>query len=83
MRSPREYRASLIFAGALAGAAMLSGCVATEPTYESHHWDVREDQAYRAYLHQQRLEYREFRALSTEQQQEYWSWRSHHPDTPS
>ncbi|HEX4389116.1 MAG TPA: hypothetical protein VH109_10865 [Steroidobacteraceae bacterium] len=83
MRSPNEYRASLILAGALAGAAMLSGGVASEPTYEHNHWDAREDQAYRAYLLQQHQEYREFRTLSGEQQREYWNWRSQHPDNPS
>jgi len=80
MRNPRTYRASLILAGALAGAALLSGCVASEPGYERHHGDAREDQAYRADLQEQHREYREFRTLSNAQQQDYWSWRARHPE---
>jgi len=83
MQRRGQYRASLILAGALAGASLLSGCVADEPTYAGHHWDAREDQAYRAYLHEQHLAYREFRSLSPEQQQDYWNWRARHSENPS
>jgi len=83
MRRPGEYRASLILAGALAGSAMLAGCTAGEPRHESHYWNAREDQAYRAYLHEQHLQYREFRTLSHERQEDYWNWRARHPENPS
>src|SRR3981081_3214659 len=39
-----------------------------------------EDRAYREYLREQRLQYREFRALDRRDQEEYWRWRHAHPD---
>jgi len=83
MHSPREYRASLVLAAALAGNALLSGSVTAHPVHERGHWDAREDQAYRYYLHEQRLEYRDFITLSAEQRQDYWNWRARHPDNRS
>jgi hypothetical protein len=79
MHSRREYRASLILAAALAGNALLSGGVTANSAHERGHWDAREDQVYRYYLQEQRLEYRDFITLSGERQQDYWSWRARHP----
>jgi len=79
MHSPREYRASLIFAAALAGNALLSGSVTADSVHERQHWDTREDQAYRYYLREQRLEYREFITLSAEERQDYWNWWARRP----
>jgi hypothetical protein len=72
MHSPREYRASLIFAAAFAGNALLSG-VTSEPVHARSHWNAHANQAYRDCLHEQRLEPREFIALSAGQRQDYWS----------
>lgn len=66
MHSRREYRASLIFAAALAGNALFSGSVRSEPSYERHHGEAREDQGHRNYLQAQRLQYRDFITLSAE-----------------
>jgi hypothetical protein len=85
MRKSNDYRASLVFAAGLAGAALLSsGCVVREHVYETdhqeHHWDAREDAAYHRYVEDQRLESREYQRLNAEEQQRYWAWRASHPD---
>jgi hypothetical protein len=45
-----------------------------------HHWDDREDRAYRRYLAERRWQYREYRRQSRRRQREYWAWRHSHPD---
>ena len=54
------------------------------PVYEGdtreHPWDAREYDAYRRYLADHQLEYREFNSLSAIDQNGYWSWRQRHPD---
>lgn len=85
MHKPREYRAALVFAAAIAGAALLPGCV-VERTHEvhevdhDHHWTDREDLAYRRYLEERHQDYLEFQRLDAEQQRAYWEWRARHPD---
>jgi hypothetical protein len=84
MHKSNDYRASLVFAAGLAGAALLSaGCVVREHVYANdhheHHWDAREDAAYQRYLADQRLETREYQRLNAEEQQRYWAWRASHP----
>jgi hypothetical protein len=84
MRRSREYRAALVLAAAVAGASLLSGFAARVPVYEGdnreHRWDAREHDAYRRYLADRELEYREFNRLSAIDQNDYWSWRQRHPD---
>jgi len=45
-----------------------------------HHWDGREDRAYRGYMVEQRRDYRIFRRLKRPEQRLYWKWRHEHPD---
>jgi hypothetical protein len=82
MKKTMEYRAALVLAAALSGAAMLSGCATKiyEGEQPAHNWNDREDPAYRRYLADRQLEYREYSGLSTQQQRDYWEWRDHHPD---
>jgi len=79
MRRPLDYRAALVLA-AMAGASMLSGGVTRVygDGSREHHWDAREDAAYRHYLEDQRLEYRAFNRLTPQEQREYWDWRHHY-----
>ncbi len=84
MRRPREYRAALLLAAAVAGTSLLSGFAARVPVHEGdnreHRWDAREDASYRRYLADQHLQYRDFTRLSATEQSTYWEWRERHPD---
>jgi hypothetical protein len=75
-----DYRAALVLAAAMAGASMLSACVtrASDDSSSEHHWNAREDAAYRQYLADQNLGYRDFSSLTPQQQRAYWEWRDHH-----
>lgn len=83
MYKANEYRATLVLAAGIAGTALLSGCAARQPVYETsrpdHHWDDREDAAYHRYVADQHLEYRDYKTLSADDQRRYWEWRDHHP----
>jgi hypothetical protein len=59
---------------------MLSGCMTRldEDGSAEHHWNAREDAAYRHYLADQHLEYRDFSGLTPPEQRAYWEWRDHH-----
>lgn len=85
MHKANDYRASLVLAAGLAGAALLSsGCVVREHAYETdhpeHRWDTREEAAYHRYREDQRLDERDYQRLNAEEQQRYWAWRASHPD---
>lgn len=79
-KKPVDYRAALVLAAAMAGASMLSGCMTRvgEDGSAEHHWNAREDAAYRHYLADQHLEYRDFSSLTPPEQRAYWEWRDHH-----
>jgi hypothetical protein len=86
MREPRNCRASLILAAAMATAVVGSGCTAGVRFYDAdyhdyHRWDDREDRAYRRYLTERQEEYREFPRLNNDEQRNYWQWRHAHGDT--
>jgi hypothetical protein len=46
-----------------------------------HVWNAQEDQAYRFYLNDQHLPYREWRAVRGPDQRAYFRWRHTHPDS--
>jgi len=48
--------------------------------HDFHEWNAHEDEAYRRYLHERHMKYREFRKLNRHQQDAYWEWRHHHMD---
>jgi hypothetical protein len=48
--------------------------------HDDHHWDGREDQAYRMYGNEHHYKYREFHTLNAHEQQSYWGWRHKHSD---
>jgi hypothetical protein len=78
----RQVVGTLVLAAALAGSA---GCftavrIYDEPRHDYHRWDSGEERAYRAYLAEQHLEYREFKRLERGDQERYWAWRHDHPD---
>jgi len=73
---------ALLLSTALAGSA---GCFAAVRIYDAprndyHRWDSGEERAYRAYLTERHLEYREFKRLGPGEQEQYWGWRHDHPD---
>jgi hypothetical protein len=77
----RTYLSSLLLVAALAGPS--AGCAARiydEPRQDYHHWNGREERAYRVYLAERHREYREFGRLERRDQEEYWEWRHSHPD---
>lgn len=45
-----------------------------------HNWDDNEDRAYRQYLGDQHIAYRDISRLKRNQQTAYWNWRHEHPD---
>jgi hypothetical protein len=47
---------------------------------DEHHWDNREDRAYRMYVKENHRKYRDFNRLRPEDQQSYWGWRHEHSD---
>jgi len=46
-----------------------------------HVWNAQEDRAYRFYLNDQHLPYREWRSVRGPDQQSYFRWRHTHPDS--
>jgi hypothetical protein len=46
-----------------------------------HVWNGQEDRAYRFYLNDQHLAYREWRSVRGPDQTAYFRWRHTHPDT--
>jgi hypothetical protein len=46
-----------------------------------HVWNEREDRAYRFYLNDQHLGYREWRTVRGRHQVAYFRWRHTHPDS--
>ncbi len=48
--------------------------------HDYHTWNEGEDHSYRIYLGERHRDYREFRLISRQRQNDYWRWRHHHPD---
>ena len=76
---------TLVLSAAMVAPLLTAGCAARATYYDSwhgdyHHWDAREDHAYRVWLGEQHYEYRDFKKLSSDQQRDYWNWRHAHPD---
>jgi heat shock protein HspQ len=89
----RSYRfiASLFLVAAI--AAPVSTMAAPAPQQASvqvrvydrdhkdyHNWDDNEDRAYRGYLTEQHITYREYNKQNRKTQRGYWNWRHEHPD---
>jgi len=47
---------------------------------DDHHWDNREDRAYRIWIKENHRKYRDFSRLREEDQRAYWGWRHEHSD---
>jgi hypothetical protein len=49
---------------------------------KDHHqyrtWDDNEDRAYRQWVGERHLKYREYNHINAKQQREYWEWREQH-----
>jgi len=45
-----------------------------------HHWDAREDAAYRHWAEENHRHYVDFNRLNARDQQRYWAWRHEHPN---
>ena len=76
----RRFVSSLLLAGSLIGANACAVRVYDEPRRDYHRWDGREERAYRLYLGERHIEYRDFRRLNRREQDGYWAWRHNHPD---
>ena len=49
--------------------------------HDYHTWNAQEDRAYRSYLGDQHLAYREWRTVKGPDQRAYFRWRHTHPDS--
>lgn len=47
---------------------------------DEHHWDSKEDRAYRSWAKENRRKYVTFNKLKENDQQAYWAWRHQHGD---
>ena len=45
-----------------------------------HHWDEREDRAYRMWAKERHRPYVEFEKLRDRDRQSYWGWKNNHSD---
>jgi len=45
-----------------------------------HHWDQREDGAYRHWLEERHEAYVDYNRLNAKRQREYWKWRHEHQE---
>jgi hypothetical protein len=91
MRFINRFIGSMILAGALitpsvslAAARPQDAGVSVriyDPVHKDYHnWDDREDKAYRRYLAEQKISYRDYKHLTASRQRAYWTWRHEHPD---
>jgi hypothetical protein len=48
--------------------------------HDTHEWNERENEAYRRYIQERHMHYREFQRLNRKQQEAYWEWRHRHMD---
>ena len=79
----------LIFSGLVLGAALVAP-FATANGHRGKRYYGREnrsdqarnqeDRAYRVFLGEQRRDFREFRSMTRDDQQHYFSWSHEHPD---
>lgn len=84
---PRFLNAALLGAALIIPVAMTPTALrADDRVYhdrdhkDDHHWDSREDHAYRSWAKENHRKYRDFSRLREDDQQAYWSWRHEHPD---
>jgi hypothetical protein len=95
MKAVYRYVGFVFLAGALAApAAMVTSATPQEEEHHDkdkrkvydrehkdyHNWDDNEDHAYRQYLGEQRMDYRDYEKLNRDQQNAYWNWRHSHND---
>jgi hypothetical protein len=84
---PRFYNAFLIAAAVIVPVAVTPAVLRAEDHVyhdkahnEDHHWDDREDHAYRMWVKENHRKYKDFAKLKAEDQQSYWNWRHDHSD---
>jgi hypothetical protein len=84
---PRFLTAAVLGAALIAPVSVMSiPARAADQVYhdrdrnEDHHWDTREDHAYRMWVKENHMKYRAFSKLKDEDQQRYWTWRHEHSD---
>jgi len=86
-----NYWNTALLSAALVGAAAIAPSVlraADRPIvayYDSdhgdvHQWDRNEDKAYRIYLKESHLKYKDFSKLGADERRAYWNWRHAHSD---
>jgi hypothetical protein len=47
---------------------------------DEHHWDAREDQAYRMWFRERHRRYEDFDRIREHDRRAYWNWRHRHSD---
>ncbi len=86
MNRRQRFLGTILLTAAMLAPLTLTGCAAHVRFYDEyhsdyHHWDDREDRAYRSWLGERHYEYREYKKLNHDEQHDYWNWRHEHPDT--
>ncbi len=78
----RHFLSALLMTGVLAASIACSGSVRVydEPHRDYHHWDGHEQAAFKVWVGENHMEYRDYNRLEKRQQDEYWAWRHNHPD---
>ncbi|HLK67680.1 MAG TPA: hypothetical protein VKU19_29820 [Bryobacteraceae bacterium] len=84
---PRFLTAALLGAALCAPVALMPTVLrADDHVYhdkarnEDHHWDSKEDRAYRIWVKENHRKYKDFAKLKEEEQAQYWNWRHEHSD---
>jgi hypothetical protein len=79
------------FIGTLAFSCMLAAPVALRADdhpmryedrahHDRHEWNEGENTAYRHYVDERKMKYRDFNRLNRRDQDHYWTWRHEHMD---
>jgi hypothetical protein len=81
----RRLLGTMLLLTAVIAPLAVGGCAARVRVYDPyysdyHYWNDRENHAYRIWLRERHVEYREFVTLNHEEQREYWNWRHNHAD---
>lgn len=79
----KRYKGTIFLVAASLAPLAISGCAARvydEYHSDYHHWNDREERAYRMWLAERHYEYREYARLNKEEQRDYWNWRHNHPE---
>ena len=83
MNLTSRVRRLAVIAFALAATGSVGACSHNHDVYDAsanryHHWDGREDAAYRRWEQERRMSHVEYARRSADEQRQYWEWRRDH-----